>query len=308
MLERIMEQYTIEVVANRTKISRKNLEKLASGEFSGLTRPQATGFIKILEREFAVDLSDLKSRLDNHFEETGQLDDAQPIFISAKDEADEKSSSVKWLVFLLILALSAGGYYFYTQNIAADTSDSVDKTRASEVIAPEHETLSPLENGSGQDVAEAGPQSPDVAAESAMTQESREDAALSPEEVPGEEATATTEEKRDANETTQETKDPETPKTVYDPVVVKPKMKLWYGVVDLATGKRRSATTDKPFEIDANSKKLLQTGHGRFEISDGEGNLEKLNDVGKHYFLIENGEMKEIDRNRYKELNGGKIW
>jgi hypothetical protein len=64
----------------------------------------------------------------------------------------------------------------------------------------------------------------------------------------------------------------------------------------------------KTFIIEPDAKKLIITGHGFFSISDADGNNLKFHGSKKHYFLLEEGVIKEIDSKEFKRLNGGRIW
>ncbi|BDY12763.1 hypothetical protein [Hydrogenimonas cancrithermarum] len=285
MFERIVEQYSIEVVVNRTKISKKNLEKLQSGDFEGFTKPQAYGFVKILEREFDEDFSDLKSALDAWFSQSGT--GSEEVFVAV--ERGEPAKSKIWIVLALAAVVLFLALYLFRQEFSSreEKALSVSTQEKAQVVKPEKEGVLPegaveKENGSsGTDETQKRPASAaEQSGSSVMGTEVKE------------------EEKRAASE----------PYVPVENAVITPLVKLWFGVIDLKTKKRIAKVTDKPYEIDSTGKKLLVTGHGRFEISDAFGNLFKFNDAKKHYFLIDDGMVKEIGSDEFKRLNGGKGW
>ncbi|WP_456452649.1 hypothetical protein [Hydrogenimonas sp.] len=287
MLETILEKYTMEVVVNRTKISRRNLEKLRDKDFTGFTRPQAFGFVRILEREFGEDFGDLKAELDAFLKES-PLPVNEPIFIREKQQGD--GGSKRWLAAVLLAALVGLGIYLFqkefssqpaAENATAPTAQpavSPAATRPASVAEPAAEE--------GGTKPEASPDTAQPAAPDAMEQPAQEA------------APAAAEEEKKAEE----------PYVPLEPVALTPVVKLWFGIIDLKTKKRTAKVTANPYEIDSHGKKLLVTGHGRFEISDAFGNLFKFNDARKHYFLIDDGMVREIDGAEFRRLNGGKGW
>lgn len=291
MLETILEKYTIEVVINRTKISRKNLEKLRAKNFEGFTRPQALGFIRILEREFDESFDDLKAELDAWFKDVPAVS-GEPIFL--REEHVERGSSKKWIVAALILALLAlGGYLFEKefgsvhdgnlsgQEVAAESTVDAVQTPVS---APAQTTA---ENANAsRETAEAFVAEPEGNGnETALPEEAAEENLSAP--APQEEQEAF---------------------VPLENVALTPVVKLWFGTIDLKTKKRTAKVTANPYEIESRGKRLIVTGHGRFEISDAFGNLFKFNDAKKHYFLIDDGMVKEITAAEFRRLNGGKGW
>ncbi len=286
MFETILEKYTMEVVINRTKISRKNLEKLREKDFSGFTRPQAYGFIKILEREFGEDFSDLKAELDAFLEEVPTS--TEPLFPLEEREAQRVSG--KWIVVgLLVVVILLGGYLFRKEFASRSDENVSEQHIAVETAAASAKTE---KEGNPAPAVEA----PHPAESAAVVPESNVTETVQPAVAAVEENLSTAPEK-------------ETEAYVpLEPVALTPVVKLWFGTIDLKSRKRKAKVTASPYEIDSHGRKLLVTGHGRFEISDAFGNLFKFNDAKKHYFLIDDGMVKEITASEFKRLNGGKGW
>jgi len=68
-LNEILEKYTLEEIAKQTKIDKKSLENLFDLKFSDIRKAKALGFVSILEREYKVDLSKLKSEVLSYYKE-----------------------------------------------------------------------------------------------------------------------------------------------------------------------------------------------------------------------------------------------
>jgi hypothetical protein len=91
-------------------------------------------------------------------------------------------------------------------------------------------------------------------------------------------------------------------------VVLIPHAKVWLGIVDLSTMKRKVLTTNKQVAFkNPNGRWLVATGHGRLGLKIGTRTLD-FDDSKKHFLLIENGTVREIAHERFQQLNQSKVW
>ncbi|MCR8685313.1 hypothetical protein [Campylobacter ureolyticus] len=88
---------------------------------------------------------------------------------------------------------------------------------------------------------------------------------------------------------------------------INPTEKIWIGIIDLKTGSKTTKTTDKFFEFDLNKDQLILTGHGLFTLNTKEKE-EKFNDKNPHRFLIKKGDVNAISYDEFLKLNKGKAW
>lgn len=88
---------------------------------------------------------------------------------------------------------------------------------------------------------------------------------------------------------------------------INPTEKIWIGIIDLKTGSKTTKTTDKFFEFDLNKNQLILTGHGLFTLNTKEKE-EKFNDKNPHRFLIKKGNVNTISYDEFLKLNKGKAW
>lgn len=88
---------------------------------------------------------------------------------------------------------------------------------------------------------------------------------------------------------------------------INPTEKIWIGIIDLKTGSKTTKTTDKFFEFDINKDQLILTGHGLFTLNTKEKE-EKFNDKNPHRFLIKKGSVNTISYDEFLKLNKGKAW
>ncbi|MCZ6133697.1 hypothetical protein [Campylobacter ureolyticus] len=88
---------------------------------------------------------------------------------------------------------------------------------------------------------------------------------------------------------------------------INPTEKIWIGIIDLKTGSKITKTTDKFFEFDISKDQLILTGHGLFTLNTKEKE-EKFNDKNPHRFLIKKGDVSAISYDEFLKLNKGKAW
>jgi len=89
-------------VSNRTFIHEDELKKFLDGEFTGINKTKAMGFIQILEREFNIDLSDLKAQYVNYLNEHKD-DEVEPkqSLIMEEVQSEERKKGIFSFLFLL---------------------------------------------------------------------------------------------------------------------------------------------------------------------------------------------------------------
>ena len=104
--EKFFEKYSIEEISEKTKISPISLRFIRNKEFDKIPKAKFFGFINIIEKEYNVDLSDLK-------EEYNQLapkkEEETPEIVVEKQ--DKRNYFIFILAFLLLII---GGFVLYT--------------------------------------------------------------------------------------------------------------------------------------------------------------------------------------------------
>ncbi len=271
MLEKILEQYGVDEVSERTRISKKHLSKLMKKDFEGFSKPQAYGFVSILQREYGDDFSELKMELEAWFSGIKKDEEKRNEIFITTDAQRVRTRYGKWIAAILFTIFLLASFYFFTK-------EDLDGKEASKKV----ESIRHMEQ------------------KSEVIQKSEVPAAETKRAEPAEETKN--------KEVTAPLKSETKPYVPVENAVVTPNVKLWFGIIDLKSKKRVAKTTAEPYEIESTGKKLLITGHGLFEISDSFGNVLKYNDSKKHYFLIDDGMVKEISISEFRRLNGGKVW
>jgi len=83
---------------------------------------------------------------------------------------------------------------------------------------------------------------------------------------------------------------------------------LWYGFINIKTGKKKEFMKDKstPFDLKG-GKWILTTGHGFLDVVSEVKTL-SIADEKRHYFYIDSKDIKEISRKEFRRLNHGRMW
>ena len=110
-LNEIIEENTLPTISRRTRISVENLEAVVHRDWSRLKKVQAMGFISILEREYQVDLSDLKADCRAYFAEVGPIEEAEPLIVTPMEK--EGSGKLFRVLVLILLLIAAYGSWRY---------------------------------------------------------------------------------------------------------------------------------------------------------------------------------------------------
>jgi len=292
MLDSIIEKYGLDAISKKTKISKKNLEKLLKKEFGSFSKPMALGFVSILEREYKQNFSDMKEDITKWFEDNSKSCENDIVFPPPEDEKNRR-----WIAILSLVAIMIFGFYLYQnefsinkldtkKNIVADeTKESVDKIVYKKQNIQEQKDLQNNQKIKSNIL-------PDENISTTKTSEAK---------------------KADSINSLNATNDIDSNKSInsYTPIesiFIYPSRKIWIGVVNLKNWQRTTITTPDTYTIEADSDKLIITGHGFFSIDDLSGNNTKYDDQKKHFFMLKDEELIELNESRFKKLNGGKIW
>jgi hypothetical protein len=109
-------------IHERTHIARQHVQAVLHETFDDMTKIQLLGFISILEREYSVDLSDLKAKGQEFYsEESSTLEHDTKVFVSPK-----KKKSYTFAYILLVIVIFAVAVLF-TLDITSTASTKVEK-------------------------------------------------------------------------------------------------------------------------------------------------------------------------------------
>jgi hypothetical protein len=122
-----LQELGLKEVSDKTFINQENLAKLLNKDFENINKTKALGFIQILQREFDVDLSELKNEY-LQFNQTNKKEQVpmdqeaivERVAPSFSHEQDEKPK--KFFIYLLLGAAALAGAYYLFANQSEQTS------------------------------------------------------------------------------------------------------------------------------------------------------------------------------------------
>ena len=125
-LNELVKEYSLQTVSDKTKISINSLERLKNREWGEMKEPQVIGFIRIIEKKYGLDLSDLEAEARAYYKEYKVKDNHNPIDIVGATEVKSESKLVSGFVTLLSLAVVAYATWYYLQDHNAKSTQSVE--------------------------------------------------------------------------------------------------------------------------------------------------------------------------------------
>lgn len=118
-------EYSLETISQKTNITIENLQKLANKEWDKFKRPHALGLISIIEREFKVDLSDLKEEALEYYNSHQSKELERPIDLV--DAATISGGGSRWvnnlITVITLCALGYAGWYYFVDHKGSNTTE-----------------------------------------------------------------------------------------------------------------------------------------------------------------------------------------
>ena len=285
-LNDILEENSIKMISQRTKISEENLENLVAKKFENLKRIKTLGFISIIEREYKADLTAVR---DEAYEYYGALKEDRSVTLG-RPVMEEKKGTSKLFLLSIFLLLGYVTWYFLTQ---------FDKKHLSQLIPfIDEETIESFvgKNESPKDIAE------DLSIVKVTTEAKK----VEEPEIPN---TQNTVEEVNRVEVTQTVEDI-TPAIaeVTQSISIVPVGRLWFGVINMETKQRDHFSISEPYSLDIGTKSwLVATSSAPFALV-GSTMKQEYNDAQEHYFKIDNEGIRLLSKDEYVTEGGWNQW
>ncbi len=284
-------------ISSATHIPMAHVESLLNKEFERFQKAQFFGFISILEREYKVDLSGLKqeflfARAEEVITTETNFDIAETgskIFENRKALLNNKKviygAAGAAVVLLVVILFSFIDFSSPEEQKIEINNTAIDQAKKNLNIEPVNvSNVEDMMHNNDVESAEYGQDLPE-------TENSTSD------DQPVQNAG-----KIDKQEPVSST-EPMMP--LYFRIV--PKGKLWLGIIDAETYKRRVETITKPLVLDGKKNWLIMTGYGHLDLDCGDATKQYRED-NKLLFLYENGICQVIDEKEFKARNKGRLW
>ena len=308
-LDKLKSMALIEI-ARTTRIDAQNLEYIINKDFEKLANFNVKGYIKILEREFGLDLSDWLSEIEVAKESFAPVKKAKVEQVYTRKMSPERSGG-GWLLWLLItVLLIAAVFYFGLYKSFNDFLGSLlgEQNKTTYSDAPiVNNTQKKLEN-IGIDVVSRNATEDKFAIKQDLNTTPAMDENLSSlnaldRSIRIERASIKTEENSTDENATQSEPAPS------KDLVLSPRGKMWIGIIDLKSGKKREAVINSPYIVasQGDEELLIATGHGMFEVGKADGNV-SFNEKNTQKLRVKDGNVTKISNDEFLRLNKGKKW
>lgn len=297
-------------IARTTRIDAQNLEYIINKDFEKLANFNVKGYIKILEREFGLDLSDWLSEFESAKASFAPVKKAKVEQVYGQRVSPNKSGG-GWLLWLLItVLLIAAVFYFGLYKSFNDFLGSLlgEQNKTTYSDAPiVNNTQKKLEN-IGIDVVSRNATEDKFAIKQDLNTTPAMDENLSSlnaldRSIRIERASIKTEENSTDENATQSEPAPS------KDLVLSPRGKMWIGIIDLKSGKKREAVINSPYIVasQGDEELLIATGHGMFEVGKADGNV-SFNEKNTQKLRVKDGNVTKISNDEFLRLNKGKKW
>lgn len=271
--EKFFNEHSIEEISKKTKISPISLRFIKNREYDKIPRVKFIGFIKLIEREFKVDLSDLIEEYDaanGTFKKKPEK--TEQISQTPKEPKKEKS----FLLYILIITvLIITGIILYTYTNKPENIQQIEQNNTEE-FQPQTE-----------------PQNNQTISQKEETNIS----AVQPKIQPAVQPNINSEK----NETVQKTVTQENvkntniqPKAAVKEITIIPHEKVWYRAVNLDTNKTYEYLTSKVHTLPGGDY-YIKFGHGNITIQYGDENITP-NTKKIVRILLQNGKYKYLKK------------
>ena len=302
---RVLEKIGLQEVCKKTHIEVKQLEYMINNQYDKLNKVNTLGFVKIISREYKLDLTDWLEGFYDYWAEHKVEEDShkEKIFIRAKN--NHASKKKVWLfLFIFLIAGIFGVFSIFKSEINIDIMSLLDKAKI--------ETNQTSAFQSAPIVQEAAT-SLGVKVEERVVETNSSNSTVQAVVVSIDENLTRKTETNDSNASSIPLPMlPESNTTLVNTVpknnaIIMPTKRIWIGFVNLETFMRKESTSDQNITVDLTKNQLIKTGNGFFKLS-YDGSVEDFTEQGSTRFLVENGVIKKISEEKFIELNRGKNW
>ena len=286
-------------ISQHTHIALNKIQNILECNYKDLKDSATTnGLLRILEREYQVDLKQWQEEYVAFWENYDAKDDEIGPLVNFKvthENIAPNASKKGAMMGAIIVVLLGAGFLtymnFYGDTIIADKSienapkeEKVESQEAPQII--EHSKETPSQTTESKDIQAPAEQTP------AQNNETPAQEQNTTEQTP-----QSTEQDSANNEVAQ-----------VNSVVITPSKDIWVGIVYLDNNKRTSFITAESFTIDLKRPQTIITGHGMLEMN-VKGEKSASNSANKMFFVVDGkGEFSQVTQGQYNARTRGLGW
>lgn len=311
-LNELLEKESLKSISIKTMISENNIKRIVSEDYSELTKAKALGFLSILEREYPLDLKDVRHNALAYFEMQKPKNVTSNKPLPHPEESKKRS---KLFPLIIVGLIGYASWYFFTQfdkktlnnllpfKLESNITDMPKEKEASIFsVAINEETTKDVHTVSNKqknvNVEVVKPKSLHPIASKSTTLSQSSNTAIA--------ATRVDEKVNISSANRVKSNTPEVTETGV--VELHPVNSLWFGVINMRTGKKDHFSIRKPYTIDlSEGNRLVATSPAPFSLVFKD--KKNVYNGGKaHYFMFTPKGIVSLDKNRYIKKGGYKKW
>ncbi len=286
--------YNIKDISKKTMISEFDLQILKNKEFDKTNKSKGLGFIKIIEREYLVDLSELKKELITYLKEHDKIQNTK-FFIPPPAK---KNNNKILAVFFLLLIIIAGIFYMAHFRKEHKIIINTNGYKATPAIkeAKRLVDIKFSETNESNESNETNKSIANILDINDSNESNNTDKILSREQNKTVIKQGKTVDNNMSNFSVLKTK---------NNLIIEPKTRIWVGEIDLNTHEKKSYTKDSNISIPIKDNTLVVTGHGYFKLF-YKGKKFNFSTKSPMRFFIKDNNISQITKDEFIKLNKGK--
>lgn len=319
----ILKKIGVKEINKTTKISVNKIEDILEKRFSNIQRVRVVGFLKILEREYKVDLSGWLKEYDESFVVEVDTSDesnssiaehsASTLYLDTQKQKDdliaERKKQViskkRFYIFIAVIVVILGGYFIFKSfshhsdvEVVNQTTENTD-TKQEDV--DESSMISAMDN---QDNAIEKDNTANISSNSSKDEQKKENIPQ-PKQTPTEASIAQNPDAKSVSASLPKAGNEDDANIQEGEILVIPKKSLWIEVIDLDTNDKKQTIIQDEYPIKTGSDKLLISfGHGELTIQNNDESVDYDKSYPLRFLYTPKDGLKQIRYSKYLELSG----
>lgn len=322
----ILKKIGVKEINKTTKISVNKIEDILEKRFSNVQRVRVVGFLKILEREYKVDLSGWLKEYDESFvvevdtsNESNSPVVEHPIsnlYLDTQKQKDdliaERKKQViskkRFYIIIAVVVVILGGYFIFKSfshhSDVKVANQSTQNTDIKEENTDESSVISAIQNQNDVVEKDNSTNTPSKQSKDNQKQENiPQPKQTSPEVViPQNQPTQDT---QSVSASLPNAEQEDNSNIQEGEILVIPKRSLWVEIIDLNTNEKKQTIIQDEYPIKTGSDKLLISfGHGELTIQNNDERVDYNKSYPLRFLYTPQDGLKQIRYSKYLELSG----
>ena len=266
-----------------THISLKYVQSIIHESFEGLTKVQFLGFVSILEREYSVDLSLLRKKGLEYFDEEALNTTIETPVLG---RMEPKKNFTFYYVVIVLLIFAAAVYYSFGLTQEKSPDKKIDNSAI---------------NSAKKNIEQTLPEEIVTTDENSSLRTEQNTTILEETNQTAVEVNTT------KAEIIKPVKISEKVVKKNESLIIRTKKRLWIGYINKTDNIKKQLIIKQYLTLDSSKEWLLSLGHGYVTL---EYNAKKISykQSKNMFFHYKNGELKQLSSKEFKKLNKGRLW